>query len=182
MTTRDIQAHLQEIYGIEVSPTLISNVTDAVIDEVKAWQNRPLDALYPILYLDALQAKVKDGGLVRNKAVYLAIGVNLEGHKEVLSLWIAQTEGAKFWLQVVTELKNRGVQDILIACVDGLKSFPEAIETVFPQTQIQLCIVHLTRYSLHYVSWKHEEDRGPGFTDDLYRRDGRGGREEPDGL
>jgi putative transposase len=157
MTTRDIQAHLQEIYGIEVSPTLISNVTDAVIEEVKSWQNRSLDSLYPILYLDALQAKVKDNGSIKNKAVYLAIGVNLEGHKEILGLWIAQTEGAKFWLEVITEIKNRGVQDILIACVDGLKGFPQAIETVFPQAQIQLCIVHLTRYSLNYVPWKQKK-------------------------
>jgi putative transposase len=158
MTTREIQAHLEEIYQVEVSPALISSVTDAVLDEVKAWQNRPLDALYPILYLDALQVKVRDGAHVRNKAIYLAIGINLQGAKEVLGLWVAQTEGAKFWLQVVTELKNRGVSDIFIACVDGLKGFPEAIETVFPDAQVQLCIVHLVRHSLNYVGWKQRKE------------------------
>ena len=158
MTTREIQAHLEEIYRVEVSPALISSVTDAVAEEVKAWQNRPLDALYPILYLDALQVKVRDGAHVRNKAIYLAIGVNLSGIKEVLGLWVAQTEGAKFWLQVVTELKNRGVADIFIACVDGLKGFPEAIEAVFPQAQVQLCIVHLVRHSLNYVGWKQRKE------------------------
>ncbi len=158
MTTREIQSHLEEIYQVEVSPTLISSVTDAVIEEVRVWQNRPLDALYPILYLDALQVKVRDGGHIRNKAIYLAIGVNLAGIKEVLGLWVAQTEGAKFWLQIVTELKNRGVQDIFIACVDGLKGFPEAIETVFPQAQVQLCIVHLVRHSLNYVGWKQRQE------------------------
>lgn len=158
MTTREIQAHLEEIYQVEVSPALISSVTDAVIEEVKAWQNRPLDALYPILYLDALQVKVRDGAHVRNKAIYLAIGVNLSGIKEVLGLWVAQTEGAKLWLQIVTELKNRGVTDIFIACVDGLKGFPEAIEAVFPQAQVQLCIVHLVRHSLNYVGWKQRKE------------------------
>lgn len=151
LSTREIQQHLEEIYQVEVSPALISNVTDEVLDEVRTWQNRQLDAVYPIMYLDAIQFKVRDSGHVRNKAIYLAIGVTLSGLKEVLGLWIAQTEGAKFWLQVVTELKNRGVQDIFIACVDGLKGFPEAIETVFPQTEVQLCIVHLVRHSLHYV-------------------------------
>ena len=158
MTTREIQSHLEEIYQVEVSPALISSVTDAVIEEVKTWQNRPLDALYPILYLDALQVKIRDGAQVRNKAIYLAIGVNLSGIKEVLGLWVAQTEGAKFWLQIVTELKNRGVSDIFIACVDGLKGFPEAIETVFPQAQVQLCIVHLVRHSLNYVGWKQRKE------------------------
>jgi putative transposase len=158
MTTREIQAHLEEIYQVEVSPALISSVTDAVIEEVKAWQNRPLDALYPILYLDALQVKVRDGAHVRNKAIYLAIGVTPAGVKEVLGLWVAQTEGAKFWLQVVTELKNRGVADIFIACVDGLKGFPEAIEAVYPQAQVQLCIVHLVRHSLNYVGWKQRKE------------------------
>ena len=158
MTTREIQAHLEEIYQVEVSPALISSVTDAVVEEVRLWQNRPLDALYPILYLDALQVKVRDGAHIRNKAIYLAIGVNLSGIKEVLGLWVAQTEGAKFWLQVVTELKNRGVADIFIACVDGLKGFPEAIETVFPQAQVQLCIVHLVRHSLNYVGWKQRKE------------------------
>ena len=142
------------MYGTEVSPTLISSVTEAVMEEVKAWQARPLDALYPIVYLDCIHAKVRDSGAVRVKAVYLALGVNLNGEKELLGLWVAQTEGAKFWLQVVTELKNRGVQDIFIACVDGLKGFPEAIEAVFPKTAVQLCIVHMVRYSLNFVSWK----------------------------
>jgi putative transposase len=154
MTVREIQGHLEEMYGTEVSPSLISSVTDAVIEEVKAWQSRPLDALYPIAYLDCIHVKVRDNGAVRVKAVYLAPGIGLDGEKELLGIWIAQTEGAKFWLQVVTELKNRGVQDILIACVDGLKGFPEAIETVFPKTAVQLCIVHMVRYSLSFVSWK----------------------------
>lgn len=154
MTVREIQSHLEEMYGTEVSPSLISSVTDAVMDEVKAWQARPLDALYPIVYMDCIHVKVRDNGAVRVKAVYLALGVNLAGEKELLGIWIAQTEGAKFWLQVVTELKNRGVQDIFIACVDGLKGFPEAIETVFPKTSVQLCIVHMVRYSLNYVGWK----------------------------
>lgn len=153
MSVREIQSHLEEMYGTDVSPTLISSVTDAVIEEVKAWQARPLDALYPIVYLDCIHVKVRDG-TVRVKAVYLAIGINLAGEKEVLGLWIAQTEGARFWLQVVTELKNRGVQDILIACVDGLKGFPEAIEAVYPHAAVQLCIVHMVRNSLNYVSWK----------------------------
>lgn len=157
MTTRDIQAHLQEIYGVEVSPTLISNVTDAVVEEVKGWQSRPLDAIYPILYLDALHVKIRDAGHVQNRAIYVALGVHLEGQKEVLGLWAGQAEGAKFWLQVVTELKNRGVQDIFIACVDGLKGLPQAIETVFPKAQVQLCIVHLVRNSLNYVSWKERK-------------------------
>jgi putative transposase len=154
MTVREIQSHLEELYGTEVSPSLISSVTDAVAEEVKAWQLRPLEPVYPIVYLDCIHVKVRDSGAVRVKAVYLALGINLEGEKEVLGLWIAQTEGAKFWLQVVTELKNRGVQDIFIACVDGLKGFPEAIETVYPKTAVQLCIVHLVRNSLNYVSWK----------------------------
>ncbi len=154
MTTREIQAHLEEIYGVEVSPTLISNVTEAVQDEVRAWQNRMLEPIYPILYMDALYVRMRDNGQVQNRAVYVAIGVNLEGHKEVLGLWTSAHEGAKFWLQVMTEMKNRGVQDVFIACVDGLKGFPEAIEAVFPKTQVQLCIVHLVRQSLTYVSWK----------------------------
>ena len=131
MTVREIQSHLEEMYGTEVSPTLISSVTDAVVEEVKAWQSRPLDAVYPIVYLDCIHVKVRDSGVVKAKAVYLAIGIDMTGNKEVLGLWIAQNEGAKFWLQVVTELKNRGVQDIFIACVDGLKGFPEAIEAVY---------------------------------------------------
>jgi putative transposase len=164
MTVREIQAHLEEMYGTEISPSLISSITDAVADEVKAWQARPLDPVYPIVYLDCIHVKVREGA-VRVKAVYLAIGVNLAGEKEVLGLWLAQTEGAKFWLQVVTELRNRGVQDIFIACVDGLKGFPEAIEAVFPKAAVQLCIVHMVRHSLNYVSWK----RRPEVAADLKR-------------
>ena len=158
MTTRDIQAHFEEAYGVEVSPTFISQVTNAVMDEVLAWQNRPLDSVYPIVYLDALVVRSRDSGSVQNKHVYLALGINLDGEKELLGLWMAQTEGAKFWLSVVTELKNRGLQDILIACVDGLKGFPEAIEAVYPKTQIQLCIVHQVRHSLRYVNWKQRKE------------------------
>ena len=157
MSTREIQGHLEEIYGVEVSPTLISNVTEAVMEDVRAWQNRPLDAIYPIVYLDALYLKIRDSGHIQNKAIYVVIGVNVEGSKEVLGLWAGQSEGAKFWLQVLTELKNRGVADIFIACVDGLKGFPQAIETVFPKTQVQLCIVHLLRSCLNYVSWKQRK-------------------------
>ena len=158
MTVREIQQHLTEIYGTEVSPTLISTVTDSVMDEVKQWQSRPLDAVYPVVYLDCIHVKVRDAGSVRAKAIYLAIGINMEGHKEILGLWIAQTEGAKFWLSVVTELKNRGVQDIFIACVDGLKGFPEAIETVYPHAIVQLCIVHIVRNSLNYVGWNKRKE------------------------
>ena len=162
MTCREIKAHLQEIYGVEVSPDLISTVTDGIIDEVRQWQSRPLDALYPILYLDALQVKVKDQGRVSNKAIYLAIGVNMQGLKEVLGMWASENEGAKFWLSIITELKARGVKDIFIACVDGLKGFPEAIEAVFPKTQVQLCLVHLLRFSLCYVSFKDRKGVAAG--------------------
>ena len=158
MTTRDIQAHLEEIYGVEISPTLVSQVTKAVQEEVVLWQNRPLDDVWPIVYLDAIRVKVRQDNRVINKAVYMALGVNMDGLKEVLGLWTAETEGAKFWLRVITELKNRGVKDIFIACVDGLKGFPEAIETVFPDTQVQLCIVHMVRHSLNYVSWKERKE------------------------
>lgn len=158
MTTRQIQQHLEEIYQVEVSPSLISSVTDAITDEVKAWQSRPLDSVYPVVYLDALMVKTRESSHIQNKAVYLAIGLNMTGLKEVLGIWIAQTEGAKFWLQVLTDLKNRGVRDIFIACVDGLKGFPEAIEAAFPKTQVQLCIVHLVRHSLKYVSWRHRKE------------------------
>ena len=158
MTTREIAAHLEEIFGAEVSPTLISTITDTVADEVKAWQARSLEAMYPIVYLDCLMVKTREAGAVANRAIYMAIGVNLEGQKEVLGLWSAATEGAKFWLAVVTELNNRGVKDILIACVDGLKGFPEAIEAVFPKTEVQLCIVHLVRNSLNFVSWKQRKE------------------------
>lgn len=154
MTTRDIQSHLQEMYGVEISPTLVSEVTDAVWEEVKAWQSRPLDPIYGIVYLDALYVKMRHEGRVENRAVYAAIGVNLEGQKAVLGLWTSANEGAKFWLSVLTELKNRGVKDILIACVDGLKGFPQAIESVYPQARVQLCIVHMVRASLNYVNWK----------------------------
>jgi len=158
MTTREIRGHLKEIYGVEVSPDLVSTVTDGVLDEVRAWQNRPLDEVYPIVYLDALQIKVRDDGRISNRAFYLAIGVNMSGLKEVLGIWTAQTEGAKFWLSVITEIKSRGVKDIFIACVDGLKGFPEAIEAVFPQTHVQLCIVHLVRHSVKYVSYKERKE------------------------
>ena len=154
MTVREIQGHIEEIYQTEVSPDLISTVTDEVMSEVEAWQTRPLDTIYPILYLDAIVLKVRDNGQVKNKALYLAVGITMQGDKEVLGMWMSLNEGAKFWLSVVTELKNRGVQDILIACVDGLKGFPEAIGTIFPHTQVQLCIVHMIRNSLNYASWK----------------------------
>ena len=154
MSTRDIQGHLRELYGIDVSPQLISTITDAVLEEVNRWQGRPLDALYAIVFFDALRVKMRDEGTVRNKAVYLAIGITADGRKEALGIWIEQTEGAKFWMRVMSELKNRGVNDILIAVIDGLKGFPEAITAVFPQTQIQTCIVHLLRNSMDYASWK----------------------------
>ncbi len=154
MTTRDIAEAIHEMYGAEVSPTLISKVTDAVYDEVRTWQNCPLDRLFPILYLDGLVVKVHQDKRVIRKTVYVALGVNTEGHKELLGLWLAETEGAKFWLSVLTELKNRGVEDVFVACVDGLTGFPEAINTVFPMAQVQLCIVHQVRNSLKYVSYK----------------------------
>jgi putative transposase len=157
MTTREIQGHLHELYGVEVSPTLISNVTDSVLEDVKAWQTRPLDAVYPIVYLDAIHLKLRTEGRVMNQAVYLALGINMDGYKELLGLWVGESEGSKFWLNVLTELKNRGVQDILIACVDGLKGFPDAIESVYPKTEIQLCIIHMVRNSLRYVSWKERK-------------------------
>ena len=154
LSVREIQGHLAELYGIDVSPDLISAVTDAVLDEIAEWQERPLEAVYPLVFFDALRVKIRDEGTVRNKAVYLALGVRADGHKEILGLWIEQTEGAKFWLRVMAELKNRGVEDILIAVVDGLKGFPDAITAVFPQAQVQTCIVHLIRNSLDFVSYK----------------------------
>jgi putative transposase len=157
MSTREIQGHLAEIYQVEISASLISEVTDAVMEEVKIWQNRPLENLYPVLFLDALMVKMRHEGRVENRAVYVAIGIDLQGQKDVLGLWTSANEGAKFWLQVLTDLRNRGVKDIFIACVDGLKGFPQAIETVFPQAQVQLCIVHLTRASLNYVNWKERK-------------------------
>ncbi|MFL5285665.1 MAG: IS256 family transposase [Rhodopila sp.] len=158
MSTREIQGHLEELYGAEVSPTLISTVTDAVSAEAAEWQSRPLEPLYPVVFFDAIRVKVRDEGVVRNKAVYLALGVTPDGRKEVLGLWIESTEGAKFWLRIVNELRNRGVNDILIAVVDGLKGFPEAINAAFPQTLVQTCIVHLLRTSLAYVSWQDRRE------------------------
>jgi putative transposase len=154
MSTREIQGHLEEIYGAEVSPQLISTVTDAVAAEVAEWQSRPLEALYPVMFFDAIRVKVRDQGTVCNKAVYLALGITPDGRKHILGLWIDPNEGAKFWLRIVNELRNRGVQDILIAVVDGLKGFPEAINAAFPQTLVQTCIVHLLRNALAYVSWQ----------------------------
>jgi len=156
MSVRDIRGHLEELYGLEVSPDLISRGTDAVLDEVKEWRSRALDAVYPVVIFDALRVKIrdKDSRIVKNKAVYLALGITGDGEREVLGLWIAENEGAKFWLAVMTELRNRGVQDILIAVVDGLKGFPEAITAAFPQTTVQTCVVHLVRHSLNFCSWK----------------------------
>lgn len=154
MTTREISATFKEMYDADVSATLVSRVTDAVIDKVTEWQARPLDAVYPIVYLDCIVVKIRQDKRVINKAIYLALGVNMAGHKELLGMWLAENEGAKFWLSVLTELQNRGVKDILIACVDGLKGFPDAINAVYPETQIQLCIVHLVRNSIKYVVWK----------------------------
>jgi putative transposase len=154
MTVREIKGHLRELYGVDVSPDLISRVTDAVLEEVREWQNRPLDAVYPVIFFDALRVKIRDESVVRNKAVYLALALDCEGHKHVLGIWIEQSEGAKFWLKVMNELKNRGVEDIVFAVVDGLKGFPDAITAVFPQAIVQTCIVHLTRHSLNFVSWQ----------------------------
>ncbi|PUA20676.1 IS256 family transposase [Glaciimonas sp. PCH181] len=163
MTTREIVATFKELYDADVSPALISKVTDSVKERIVAWQSRPLDGLYPIVYLDCLVVKVRQDNQVINKAVFLALGVNLQGQKELLGMWLAENEGEKFWLGVLTELKNRGLQDILIACVDGLKGFPDAIATVYPQTQIQLCIIHMVRNSLKYVSWKHYKEVTAGL-------------------
>ena len=157
LTTREIEGHLLEIYGVEISPGLVSHVTDAVCADVQIWQNRPLEEVYPIVYFDALWGKVRDQGTVTKVAVYLALGITLAGQKEVLGMWVANTEGAKFWLHVLTELKNRGVRDIFIGCVDGIKGFPEAMEAVFPATQVQLCLVHMVRHSLSYVGWKERK-------------------------
>ena len=158
MSTRDIQAHLKEIYGVDVSPNLISDGTAAVLEKAKVWQNRVLDNLYPIVFFDAIVVKVQENRRVINKAVHLALGVNTDGHKELLGLWITQNEGSKFWLQVLTELKNRGLNDIFIACMDGLTGFPDAVNAVYPKTQIQLCIVHMIRNSLRYVPWKDKKE------------------------
>ena len=154
MSMREIQGHLKELYGTMVSPELISRVTDAVLEDVQAWRKRPLAPIWPIVYLDAIVLRVRDSGVVRRKSAYLAIGVGVDGRKEVLGMWLEETEGAKFWLKVVTELKNRGVEDILIACVDGLKGFPQALEAVFPKVTVQTCIVHMIRNSTRFVSFK----------------------------
>lgn len=154
MSTREIGSMIKELYDVDISPSLISQVTDRVLDEVVQWQSRPLDALYPIVYLDCIVLKIKEGQQVKNTAIYIALGINAEGHKELLGLWLSENEGSQFWLGVLTELKNRGVEDILIACVDGLKGLPEAIQSVYPQTQVQLCIVYMVRNSLKFVSWK----------------------------
>ena len=158
MSTREIVGHVQELYGVDVSPDLISAVTDAVLDEIATWQSRPLEPVYPLVFFDALRVKIRDEGTVRNKAVHVALGVRGDGTKEILGLWIETNEGAKFWLRVMNELKNRGVDDILIAVVDGLKGFPDAINAVFPQTTVQTCIVHLLRNSLDFASWKDRKD------------------------
>jgi mutator family transposase len=155
LTTREIAAHVGELYGVEISPDLVSAVTDAVLEEAAAWQSRALEATYAIVFFDAIGVKIRNEGMVNNRAVYLAIGVRCSGHKEILGLWIELTEGAKFWLRVMNELRNRGTQDILIAVVDGLKGFPEAIPSVFPQAVVQTCIVHLIRYSMHFASWRN---------------------------
>jgi putative transposase len=168
LTVREMQAHLAELYGVEVSPDLISTVTDAVLEEVTEWQSRPLSPLYPVIFFDALRVKIRDEGTVRSKAIYLALALTPEGTKEVLGLWIEQTEGAKFWLRVMTELKSRGVADVLLAVVDGLKGFPEAITAVFPQTTVQTCIVHLLRYSLDFVTWQ-DRKRVAGALKAIYR-------------
>lgn len=168
MSTREIQGHLRELYGIDASPDLISAVTDAVLDEVATWQNRPLEPVYPLIFFDALRIKVRDEGLVRNKAVHIALGVRADGMKEVLGLWIEQNEGAKFWLRVMNELKNRGVEDVLIAVVDGLKGFPDAIRAVFPEVTVQTCIVHLMRHSLDFVSYKDRKVVAAALKD-IYR-------------
>ena len=158
ISVREIQGHLLELYGTQVSPDLISTITDEVLDKVTQWQQRPLELMYPIVYFDALRLKIRDEGTVKNKAVYQALGIRADGKKEVLGLWIEQTEGAKFWLMVFNELKNRGLDDVLIAVVDGLRGFPEAIEAVYPQAQIQTCIVHLIRNSTTLASWKDRKE------------------------
>jgi len=154
MTTRDTVECFKDMYGADVSATLISRVTESVLEKVHEWQSRPLDEVYPVIYLDCLVVKVRQDKRVINKAIYIALGINLEGHKELLGMWISENEGSKFWLSILTELQNRGIKDIFIACVDGLKGFPEAINTAYPDTKVQLCIVHMVRNSLRFVSWK----------------------------
>jgi len=163
MTTRDIKAQLEEIYGINVSPAMISTITDKVMGAAADWQNRVLDKMYPIIYLDAIHYKVRDDGKIVSKAAYICLGINREGYKDILGIWIGESEGAKFWLGVCNDLKNRGVQDILIACIDGLKGFPDAIKTVFPQVEIQTCIIHQIRNSMKYVAYKDQKE----FMEDL---------------
>jgi putative transposase len=158
MTTREIQGHLEEMYQVEVSPSLISEVTDGIMEQVRAWQNRPLELFYGVVFLDALYVKMRHEGRVENRAVYVALGINLEGRKEVLGLWTSANEGSKFWLHVLTELRSRGVRDIYLVCVDGLKGFPQAIESIFPSAQVQLCIVHMVRASLNYVTWQDRKN------------------------
>jgi putative transposase len=182
MTVREIQGHLADLYGVDVSPDLVSAVTDAVLDEIAEWQNRPLEALYPLVFFDALRVKVRDEGTVRNKAVYLALGVRADGRKEILGLWIEQTEGAKFWLRVMAELKNRGVEDVLIAVVDGLKGFPDAITAVFPRAQVQTCIVHLIRGSLDLVSYKDRKAVAAALKEVYRAKDADAGAAALDGF
>ena len=168
MSVREIAGHLRELYGVDVSPDLISTVTDAVLDEITTWQARPLEPVYPLVFFDALRVKVRDEGMVRNKAVHVALGVRADGTKEILGLWLEQNEGAKFWLRVLNELRNRGVEDVLIAVVDGLKGFPDAIQAAFPQALVQTCIVHLLRNSLEFVSWKDRKAVAAALKD-IYR-------------
>ena len=176
MSVREIQGHLLEIYGLDVSPDLISTVTDAVLETVSEWQNRPLETSYPLVFFDAMRVKIRDEGLVRNKAIYLALGVEADGTKDILGIWIETTEGAKFWLRVMNELRNRGVEDVLIAVVDGLKGFPEAINAVFPQTILQTCVVHLIRHSLEFVSWKDRKPVVPALRMIYRAKDAEAGR------
>lgn len=168
MSVREIRGHLVEIYGVDASPDLISVITDAVLDEVAAWQNRPLETVYPIVFFDALRVKIRDESVVRNKAVHIALGVRADGKKEVLGLWIEQNEGAKFWLRVMNELRHRGVEDVLLAVVDGLKGFPDAIRAVFPEAMVQTCIVHLLRHSLDFVAYKDRKSVAAALKD-IYR-------------
>ena len=176
LTTREIQGHLEELYGVEVSPTLISTITDAVLEDMRTWQNRPLEAVDPILYFDCLFVKSRQEGVVKNKAVYVALGVNLQGEKELLGLWVSETEGAKFWLAVFTELHQRGVHDCVVACVDGLAGLPEALETVFPHTQVQLCLVHKVRHSLRDCGLERAATGGAGSPGHLWGGDAARGR------
>lgn len=176
LSVREVRGHLEEIYGIDVSPDLISAITDQVLDEVAEWQNRPLDPLFPIVFFDAIRVKIRDEGFVRNKAVYIALGILPDGTKEILGIWIEQTEGAKFWLKVMNELKSRGIADVLVAVVDGLKGFPEAITAVFPQTIVQTCIVHLIRNSLDFVSWKDRKLMVPALKAIYRATDAEAGR------